>query len=120
MQEAPHYDVVMGSRLRDFAKMPWSRRVANFIGSIVTWFFFGLFVRDSQSGFKVFNRKAISTITITFDRYEFCSEIIGEIYRHGLSWKEVPISVIYTEHSLKKGQSIANGFRMVMRFLFNR
>lgn len=112
------YDVVIGSRNISDKNMPFIRRIANRIGSFVTFMFFGLFVHDSQSGFKVFNKKAIDTIEITFDGFEFCSEIIGEIRRHKLSYTEVPIKVIYSDHSQSKGQSVINGFRMVMRFLF--
>ena len=118
MKFAKKYDVVIGSRMIDNEGMPASRKVANFVGSVVTWFFFGLFVRDSQSGFKVLNRKAIERVEITYDTYEFCSEMIGEIKRNNLSFVEVPIKVIYTEHSLSRGrgQSIRNGFRMLWRF----
>lgn len=121
LKYAEKYDVVMGSRLINFSEMPIQRKIANFVGSLITFFFFGLFVKDSQSGFKVFNRKAMDSIRITFDRYEFCSEIIGEIYRNKLTFVEVPITVIYTDYSKgKKGQSIANGFRMLARFVFKR
>ena len=104
----------------DLSNMPIQRRIANFIGSVLTWFFFGKFVRDSQSGFKVFNRNAIEKINITFDKYEFSSEIIGEIKKYNLSVKEVPIEVKYSNHSLDKGhgQSIGNGFKMIIKFIF--
>ncbi|MFW5704356.1 MAG: glycosyltransferase family 2 protein [Nanoarchaeota archaeon] len=111
------YDVVIGSRMINNKGMPIVRKVANSAGSLITWFFFGLYVKDSQSGFKVFNRKAINSIKITFDRFEFCSEIIGEIYANKLKFKEVPIKVIYTDHSRAKGQSIKNGFKMIGRFI---
>jgi hypothetical protein len=99
--------------------MPVARRIVNTIGSYLTWTFFGLYVRDSQSGFKVLSRRAIEKIELTFDRYEFCSELIGECYKHNLSVKEVPISVRYSKHSLEKehGQSVVNGFTMFIRFL---
>jgi glycosyltransferase involved in cell wall biosynthesis len=122
LKVAKKKDVVIGSRMvGDLKQMPIQRKIANFVGSIATYFFFGLFVWDSQSGFKVFNKKAINKINLTFDRYEFCSEIIGEIYKNKLSCEEVPIKVIYTDHSLGKaqsGQSIKNGFKMILRFIF--
>jgi polyprenyl-phospho-N-acetylgalactosaminyl synthase len=110
-------DVVIGSRYINRSNMPLSRRLANFIGSIVTFIFFGLYIRDSQSGFKRLSRKAVMAMSIRFDGFEFCSEMVGEIKRKRLSWKEVPISVIYTRHSRSKGQSIMNGIRMVIRFI---
>lgn len=113
------FDVVIGSRMvGDISLMPLQRRIANFVGSILTWFFFGLFVWDSQSGFKVLNRRAIESVRISFDTFEFCSEMIGEIFEKKLSYKEVPIKVIYSVHSKSKGQSIGNGFRMIFRFIF--
>lgn len=114
-------DLVIGSRLKgDIKNMPIIRRIANFVGSLFTLFFFGGFVWDSQSGFRVLNKKALSKINLTFDRFEFCSEMIGEAKRAGLRIDEVPISVVYTEHSLGKGhgQSISNGFKMIVKFLF--
>lgn len=119
IESSKKYDVVIGSRLiGDIKSMPIQRKIANFVGSNLTWFFFGKFVWDSQSGFKVFNRKSIEKINLTFDRYEFCSEIIGEIHKNKLSCIEVPIEVIYTDHSKAKGQSILNGFKMIFRFMF--
>ncbi|MBT4835362.1 glycosyltransferase family 2 protein [Candidatus Woesearchaeota archaeon] len=121
---ADKYDVVIGSRMiGNLENMPIQRRIANFIGSLITKLFFGLFVRDSQSGFKIFNKNAIRKINVTFDRYEFCSEIIGEIHNKKLSFKEVPIEVIYSTHSLEKkhsGQSIKNGIKMIIKFILRR
>ena len=115
------YDVVIGSRMiSNIENMPFIRRFLNFGGSIVTWFFFGLFVRDSQSGFKILNRRAIEKINLTYDTFEFCSEMIGEIYRNNLSFKEVPIKVIYTDHSQSKGQSFSNGIKMIWKFLLRK
>jgi glycosyltransferase involved in cell wall biosynthesis len=114
-------DVIIGSRLKgDKEKMPLQRKIANIIGSFATWFVFGKYILDSQSGFRVLNRKAIEKIQLTYDRFEFCSEMIGECYTHNLKIKEVPIKVIYSKHSLEKGhgQSIKNGFTMLERFLF--
>ncbi len=119
LKHSNKYDVIIGSRMiGELKTMPMQRKIANFVGSLVTYFFFGLFVRDSQSGFKVLNKKAIHSINLTFDTFEFCSEMIGEIHTKKLSFKEVPIKVIYTDHSQSKGQSIPNGFKMVLRFIF--
>lgn len=114
-------DLVIGSRLKgDIKNMPIQRRIANFVGSFFTLFFFGSFVWDSQSGFRVLNKKALNKIDLNFDRFEFCSEMIGEAKRNELVIGEVPIKVVYTKHSLSKGhgQSIKNGFKMIVKFLF--
>lgn len=113
-------DVIIGSRtISENSSMPFVKRIANNLGSYLTKLFFGKFVWDSQSGFKALNRKAIEKIELTFDRYEFCSELIGECHRNKLKIKEIPIQTIYTEHSMNKGhgQNIFNGFVMFFRFL---
>ncbi|MDD3175238.1 MAG: glycosyltransferase family 2 protein [Candidatus Nanoarchaeia archaeon] len=122
LKYALKYDVVIGSRLIKTKGMPLTRKLINMFGSFLTWIFFGLYVRDSQSGFKVFNKKAVSKIKLNYDGFEFCSEIIGEIHKHKLKFKEVPIKVIYTDHSLGKGhgQSVANGLQMVWRFIWRK
>ncbi len=118
MKKTNKFDVVIGSRMFNSKGMPVSRKILNFGGSLITAFFFGIYVRDSQSGFKILNKKAINKIKIHFDRYEFCSEILSEIHRNRLTFTEVPIKVIYTDHSLSKGQSLTNGFKMLIRFIF--
>lgn len=117
LRESKNHDVIIGSRMINSKGMPLSRRILNSGGSMITWALFGLYVKDSQSGFKILNRKAIEMINITYDRYEFCSEIIGEIYSKKLKHKEVPIKVIYTDHSIAKGQSFMNGIKMILRFI---
>ena len=118
--EKGKHDVIIGSRtIENNKNMPTKKKIANFVGSGLTYIFFGRFVWDSQSGFKAMNKKAIDNVTITFDRYEFCSEVIGECHRHKLNVKEVPIDTIYTDHSMSKGhgQNIFNGFVMLFRFM---
>ena len=111
------FDFVLGVRDFKASGVPFTRRVANWIGNVVTWVFFGKYVRDSQSGFKLLNKAAIGKVRISFDRYEFCSELIGEAKRHGLRLKQVPIRTIYTDHSKSKGQSVFEGFKMVWRMM---
>ncbi len=111
-------DVVIGIRDWKSKTMPWSRKFFNVVGNLITWVFFGLYVKDSQSGFKVLRRNALEKINLTYDRYEFCSELIGEIKNQRLSYAQIPIKVIYTDYSKSKGQSFMNGIKMVMRLIF--
>ena len=111
-------DVVIGIRDWKSRTMPWSRKFFNVVGNVVTWVFFGLYVKDSQSGFKVLRRKALERIQLTYDRYEFCSELIGEIKAKRLSFSQIPIKVIYTDYSRSKGQNFLNGIKMVLRLIF--
>jgi len=109
------YDVVIGSRLINPDGMPWTRRFANWIGNIVTYFLFGIWVTDSQSGLRLFSKEAAKSLNLKSNRMEVSSEIIKEIKRNNLKFKEIPIEAIYTDYSLSKGQ----GFIVGLKTLFN-
>lgn len=111
-------DVVLGHRDWKSKNIPLSRKFFNKVGNVITWIFFGLYVKDSQSGFKLLRRKAIEKINLTYDRFEFCSELIGEIKKKKLKYSQIPISVVYNDYSKSKGQNFFNGIKMVMRLIF--
>jgi len=114
-------DVVLGTRLIDPRGMPWYKILANHFGNFVTWFLFGLWVTDSQSGFRAYSRHAAEVINTKADRYEYDSEVIREIYIYKLKFKEVPIAVRYTEYSMGKihKQGLVNGIRTVYKMIWN-
>ncbi len=114
-------EVVLGSRIKDPKKMPRSRIIFNRAGNAITWFLCGLNVKDSQSGFRAFSRDAIDLINTQADRYEYESDIIRQIYKNKLAYKEVPIEVVYTEYSKGKihQQSFTNGLKTVYKMVWN-
>jgi glycosyltransferase involved in cell wall biosynthesis len=115
------YDVVLGTRLLDPTGMPFHKIVANQIGNFFTWSLFGLWVTDSQSGFRAFSRKAIEKIKTKSERYEYSSEVIREVKIYKLKYKEVPIKVRYTEYSMGKAykQGFLNGLKTLYKMVWN-
>ena len=114
-------DVVIGSRmLTGFKGIPWYRRVAQVLGNLVTFFLFGAWVTDSQSGYRAFTREALEKIQIRTNRMEVSSELIAEVKRHRLKLVEVPIKAIYTDYSLSKGQSFFVGLKTLCKLVFRR
>lgn len=113
-------DVVLGSRLKNPKGMPHYKRIHNHIANIITWYLFGLWVTDSQSGFRAYSKKAADLINTKADRYEYDSEIIREIYIYKLRFEEVPIKVRYTDYSKSKleKQNIFNGFKTVYKMFW--
>lgn len=114
-------DVALGSRLKsDIKKMPWHKIVANWLGNLLTWYLFGLWVSDSQSGFRAYSREAAEKINTQADRYDYESEVIREIYVYKLKYKEIPITVRYTDYSMGKlhKQSFTNGIKTVYKMIF--
>lgn len=120
-------DVVIGSRMLNTKDMPSSRILMNKIANIVTYIFFGIMVSDSQSGLRAYSKKAYNSVYTYMDRYEFESEMLGQIKSANLKIKEVPIKVIYTDYSRSKykhmnrfsAQGLTNGIKMVIRLIEN-
>ena len=111
-------EVVLGSRLLEQSKeMPKYKIFGNNLLNFVTFAFFGIWVSDSQSGYKAFTKKALETIELSTSGYELCSEIIGEIKARRLAYVEVPITTIYTEYSKSKGQLALNAINIVLGLL---
>lgn len=110
-------DVVLGTRLKNTSGMPCHKILANHIGNFFTWYLFGLWVTDSQSGFRAYSQYAAEIINTKGDRYEYDSEVIREIYIYKLKFKEIPIKVRYTEYSMGKTQKqgLVNGFKTLYK-----
>ena len=116
-----HCDVVLGTRLINPLGMPRYKIIANHFGNFFTWLLFGLWVTDSQSGFRAYSRHAAKLINTKSDRYEYDSEVIREIYRYKLSYKEIPIAVRYTAYSMGKiqKQGFINGLETLYKMIWN-
>ncbi|MBI4433294.1 glycosyltransferase family 2 protein [Candidatus Uhrbacteria bacterium] len=111
-------DLVIGVRGGDGA--PLHRRLFHATGNIFTRALFGVRCSDTQSGFRVFHRRAVERIDIRTNRMEVSSEILAEAHRHHLRIVEVPIRTIYTTYSLAKGQSFTVGVKTAWALLLRR
>lgn len=114
------FDVVLGSRLINPKGMPKYKIIHNKISNLLVWYFYGLYVTDSQSGFRAYSRHAAEVINTSTDRYEYDSEVIREIYRYKLRYTEVPIAVRYTDYSTGKlhKQNLWNGIKTLYRMIW--
>lgn len=115
------YDVVLGSRLKNCANMPTYKIMHNHIGNLLVWILYGLWVTDSQSGFRAYSHKALHTIDTKTDRYEYDSEVIREIHHHKLKFIEIPIEVRYTKYSMGKihKMNLRNGFKTLVKMIIS-
>lgn len=114
-------DVVLGTRLLKPKGMPKYKILANHIGNLCTWAIYGLWVTDSQSGFRAFSKKALGAIETKTDRYEYDSEVIREIYRNKLKFVETPIEVRYTQYSMGKvnKMNFKNGIKTLIKMIIS-
>jgi len=112
--------VVIGSRLLDPRGMPFHRRVYNWLANLVTFILFGIWVTDSQSGLRAFSRQAAQSLDLKTSKMEVSSEIIKEIKAHKLDLKEIPISAVYTDYSLSKGQNFIVGLKTFWKLFLRK
>jgi glycosyltransferase involved in cell wall biosynthesis len=110
-------DMVNGSRLLNPEGMPWYRQVANRVANLVTYVLFGVWTTDSQSGLRAFSRDAATRLQFMSSGMGVNSEILAEIVRNNLRFKEVPVRAIYTSYSLSKGQSLDVGLRTLLKLI---
>jgi len=119
LRELDGCDMVVGVRKVMFDRMPFAKKVGNAVLNMMTAFIFGVSSSDSQSGLRALNRRAFEAIHLRARGYECSSEILYEAKRAGLRITEVPVDVIYTEHSMRKGTGVSDGFRIFWRMILH-
>lgn len=114
-------DVVLGSRTLKRDEMPKIKVLANYFGNFFTWLLYGIWVSDSQSGFRAYSKYAALIIDTKADKYEYDSKVIREIKTNRLRFTEVPVQTRYTEYSKgkKQKQGFVNGLITLFRMIWN-
>lgn len=110
-------DIVFANRFGRRNRIPFIRRFFNAAGNLVTFAATGRWVQDSQCGFKVLGPRAVAEVQIRMSGYEFCTELVRESVQRRWRTAEVPIKVLYSQYTLAKGQSFANGVRTALKIL---
>lgn len=113
-------DLLIGSRLINKEGMSRVKVLGNRGLSTITNVLFGIRVTDSQSGLRVFSRKALSNLKWTTSGYEFCSEMLWRAKQINLLIDEYSIKAIYTEYSKNKGQNNWNAINIVKTLVKRR
>ena len=113
-------DLLIGSRLIDSRGMSKIKVLGNKGLSLFTYLLFGINVTDSQSGLRIFSRRAINGLQWKSTGYEFCSEMIWRAKQARMNVSEYPIKAIYTDYSKAKGQNNWNAINIVKRLCKQR
>jgi glycosyltransferase involved in cell wall biosynthesis len=112
--EARGADLIVGAR--DFALMPFVRRIANTVG---TWAFswaIGQAIRDNQSGYRLVSRRLMAACVDSQEAgFEFEVEMIVICIQNGYRLDWVPIRTIYAGESshIRPWHHVRNFFRVV-------
>jgi glycosyltransferase involved in cell wall biosynthesis len=111
--------IVFGSRfLDDRTKAGFLKRVILKTAVWVTNQSTGLRLTDAHNGLRVIRRDAATRVNLIQNRMAHASEIVLQLGRTQLPWREYPVHVLYTEYSKGKGQSVLNSVNILVDLVF--
>lgn len=110
------FDLVIGSRklLRD--NIPLYRRIGQGVISYFCYILSGEKLSDSESGFRVFSRKAVGMLELREDGMSVSAETIAKAAEKGLKITEIPISITYTRDGSTLNP-VRHGFGVLSRII---
>jgi len=107
--------VIYGSRFLDKRTKPGlKKRIVLKVAALMTRVFTGLRLTDAHNGLRVLSREALGKVRLEQNGMSHASEIVHQLAKSRLSWREHPVEVLYTEYSKKKGQSLLNSINILI------
>jgi polyprenyl-phospho-N-acetylgalactosaminyl synthase len=114
-------DVVLGSRFLESADtVPLLKRIVLRTVATLSPTARRLKLTDAHNGLRLFNRPSAEALRITQNRMAHASEIVGWLARSRWKVVETPVTVIYTDYSRAKGQSLINGVNILFDVSLSR
>lgn len=105
--------IVLGSRfLGKAVNMPKMKRL---ILKAAVWFSnvtSGVHLTDTHNGLRVIHRSAAERLKLELPDFSHASEIVERIGQEKFSYAEIPVTIIYSEYSRSKGQSMINAINI--------
>lgn len=117
LENLKHNDIVFGYRKLS-GKMPFVLRFGNWFINTVTSILFSIRLKDTQSGYRAFNTEIYEDIKWNSADYSVETEIIANVGRKKLKYKEIPIATIYADKY--KGTTVLDGIKIVMNMIIWR
>lgn len=114
-------EIIFGTRFVDSAaNIPFIKKI---VLSIVVFFtnrFSRITLSDAHNGLKAIKKNCLSKIDIDIDGFGFESQIIHQVSKKRIKFKEMPTNTTYTSYSKNKGQKLINGFLILEDLLKSR
>lgn len=111
-------EIIFGSRFIDSsANIPFIKKIALSVVVFFTNRFSKIALSDAHNGLKAIKKNCLSKIDIDIDGFGFESQIIHQVSKKRITFKEMPTNTIYTSYSKNKGQKLINGL-LILEDLF--
>ena len=108
-------DIVFGSRFLGYEKSntPATKRLILKIVARITNILTGVKLSDAHNGLRALTVEASKVVELTQAGMAHASQMISLTRQANLKYHEIPVNVLYTPYSRKKGQSILNSVNIV-------
>ena len=117
MLQSEKLDIVFGRRPYD-RNMPLVKKLGNLTLDSISRILFGVDVKDTQTGYRVFTKEAYRKIKWDSPRYAVASEIVMNVGRNKLRYNQIPIKTIYLDEF--KGTTLLTGIKILIQMLIWR
>jgi glycosyltransferase involved in cell wall biosynthesis len=108
-------DIVLGSRfLGESHDLPLLRWIGLKAAVLFTKLTSGLRLTDTHNGLRAMTADAARKLNMRQNRMAHASEIINGIARFRLRYREVPVTIRYSEYSLSKGQKLTGSVNILV------
>ena len=114
-------DIVIGSKRHadSIVIYPWDRRAISFLSQLFIRFLFGLNVRDTQVGMKVFKRKVVEDIMPRLLVKKFAFDIEVLVVAHSVGYTKIVEAPIELNYDFKGSLVTKNLFKELIRTLWD-
>ena len=110
--------VVLGSRFLDGpTETGWARRSVLRVAALVTRWRTRMRLTDAHNGLRLIRRDALLRVRLDQNRMAHATQIITQLARTKLPWREVPVHIRYTDYSRSKGQSLLNSVNILVELV---
>jgi glycosyltransferase involved in cell wall biosynthesis len=107
-------DIVLGTRFHETTEnIPFIKRFVLKTVVQLSPALRKLKLTDAHNGLRAFNRTVAENMNITLNGMGHASQIVEMIAREDWRVAEEPVTILYTEYSMAKGQSLINGVNIL-------
>jgi polyprenyl-phospho-N-acetylgalactosaminyl synthase len=115
-------DIVFGSRFLEnkAVGLPLIKKLMLMSGRWINYLLTGILLSDAHNGLRALNKKALFAVHFSQAGMAHASEILFEVKKNALRYREVSVHLLYTLYSRRKGQGILNSINILFHLLFKR
>ncbi len=102
--------------------IPPMRKIILAISRLVTILFYKTNISDPHNWYRVVDIESFKKIQLTSDGMHYANEFNEQIRKHKLKFKEVPVHIRYTNHSMNKwhSQKNSNSIKLAVEMIYKK